>query len=78
VIFCGNHSNQFIDPMMIMSHTNRQLSFTIAASSLSKPIIGQIAKILKSIPVSRPEDHKIKGKGQIIFRSATEVEVLFK
>ena len=60
---------------MILSNTDRQLSFTIAASSLTKPVIGPIAKALKSIPVARPEDHKIKGKGKIIFNSSTEIEV---
>ena len=61
--------------MMIMSNTDRHLSFTIAASSLSKPVIGQVAKALKSIPVARPEDHKVKGKGKLTFLSSTDIEV---
>jgi len=68
VILCGNHANQFIDPIMIASSVNRRISFTIAASSFSKPVVGTMAKALKSIPVKRPEDSKIKGlgKGSII------------
>jgi glycerol-3-phosphate O-acyltransferase/dihydroxyacetone phosphate acyltransferase len=66
IIFCGNHSNQFIDPIMIMSTvTKRNLSFTIAASSFTKPIVGQIARLTNAIPVVRPEDSKIKGDGKI-------------
>ncbi len=64
VILCGNHANQFIDPIMIASSVNRRISFTIAASSFSKPVVGSIAKALKSIPVKRPEDSKIKGSGK--------------
>ena len=60
LIICGNHANQFVDAMMIISNVNRSVSFTMAASSYSKPVIGQIAKLLKVIPVHRPEDHKKK------------------
>lgn len=66
VILCGNHANQFIDPILIASYTGRQLSFTIAASSFSKPIVGDLAKAVKAIPVKRPEDSKVKGVGKIV------------
>jgi 1-acyl-sn-glycerol-3-phosphate acyltransferase len=66
VIFCGNHANQFIDPIMIASNTVRQLSFTIAASSFSKPIVGDVARAVKAIPVKRPEDSKVKGVGKLV------------
>ncbi len=73
VIICGNHANQFIDPMMIISNCNREVSFTMAASSYSKPVIGQFAKCLNVIPVTRPEDGKKKGSGKISFTSKTEI-----
>jgi glycerol-3-phosphate O-acyltransferase/dihydroxyacetone phosphate acyltransferase len=66
VILCGNHANQFIDPILIASFTGRQLSFTIAASSFTKPVVGDLAKALKAIPVKRPEDSKVKGVGKIV------------
>ena len=75
MIICGNHANQFVDPMMIMSNVNRKISFTMAASSYSKPLIGQIAKLLKVIPVHRPEDHKKKSIGKIRFESTNELKV---
>lgn len=62
---------------MIMANVNRQVSFTMAASSYSKPVIGQVAKALKVIPVHRPEDHKKKSKGKIIFDSENELKVKF-
>jgi glycerol-3-phosphate O-acyltransferase/dihydroxyacetone phosphate acyltransferase len=60
--------------MMILTGTNREVSFTMAASSFTKPIIGQCAKALNCIPVHRPEDHKKKGNGKVKFISPTEVK----
>lgn len=60
--------------MMIMSHCEREVSFTIAASSFSKPVVGQVAQALKAIGVSRPEDSKKKGSGQLKFISPTEIK----
>lgn len=34
VILCGNHSNQFVDPILIISQCKREPSFLIAASVL--------------------------------------------
>lgn len=49
----------------------------MAASSYSKPVIGQVAKILKVIPVHRPEDHKKKSAGKVSFESEKEIKVNF-
>jgi hypothetical protein len=61
---------------MIISYCQRILSFTIAAVSLKKRIIGDCAKLMKAIPVYRPEDYKKKGNGKIRFLSSKEVLVL--
>lgn len=74
LILVGNHSNQFIDPMMIMTKCDRKISFTMAASSFNKPVIAGFARQMNVIPVSRPEDSKIKGQGTIKFKSSTEIE----
>lgn len=73
IIVCGNHSNQFVDPMLIISNCTRPLSVCMAASSYSKPVIGYFAKKLDVIPVYRPEDGKIKGKGTVKLVSSTEI-----
>lgn len=65
IIICGNHANQFIDPILIGSILDRELSFTIAASSFSKPVLGDMAKAAKAIPVKRPEDSKVKAQGKL-------------
>lgn len=64
VIICGNHSNQFIDAFMLLSYCQRALSFTMASGSFTKRLIGEFAKSIGAIPIYRPEDLKIKGKGK--------------
>ncbi len=65
---------------MIISYSQRILSFTIAAVSLKRRIIGDCAKLLKAIPVYRPEDYKKKGTGKVKFISSKEVlvNIIFK
>lgn len=65
VIICGNHNNQFIDAIMILASVQRNISFTMAASSFNKNVIGFFAKACKAIPVYRPEDSKKLGKGLV-------------
>lgn len=77
VILCGNHSNQFIDPMMILKYSKRKVNFTMAATSFDKRIIGTCAKLLNVIPVNRPEDFKIKATGKVKFLSSKELQVKF-
>ena len=43
-ILCCNHSNQFMDGMLIIAQCPRPLSFCFAASSYNKPIVGYLAK----------------------------------
>lgn len=74
LIICGNHANQFIDPIMIGSSTNRHISFTIAASSFSKPVVGSMAKAVKAIPVKRAEDSKIKASGKLKLVSSSQIK----
>jgi 1-acyl-sn-glycerol-3-phosphate acyltransferase len=61
--------------MMIMANCDREISFTMAASSFTKPVVGQIANLLKCIPVHRPEDGKKKGTGKIKIESNTILKV---
>ena len=67
VIFTGNHQNQFVDGIMLLSYTNRNLGFLIAKKSFEKPIIGHFAKMIGAIPVVRKEDMAVVGTGKISF-----------
>ena len=64
VIFvCAPHSNQLIDPLIVMRTCPRPAGFLCAAKTLRKSIVGSIAKALDSIPVERPQDLRRPGKG---------------
>ena len=73
-ILCCNHSNQFMDAMLLISHCPRPLSFCFAASSFNKPIVGYLAKKINVIPVNRAEDLKMGGKGKILMTSDTDIK----
>ena len=73
-ILCCNHSNQFMDAMLLISHCPRPLSFCFAASSFSKPIVGYLAKKINVIPVNRAEDLKMNGRGKISMLSDIDMK----
>ncbi|KAJ9456842.1 Glycerol-3-phosphate O-acyltransferase 1 [Diplonema papillatum] len=63
VIFCGNHQNQFVDGMMLFTYCPRMPSFLIAEASMSRPVVGHVARFLNAIPVKRHQDTAVKGTG---------------
>jgi glycerol-3-phosphate O-acyltransferase/dihydroxyacetone phosphate acyltransferase len=67
IIFCGNHMNQFVDGAVSLVTCPHKLNFLIAESSFSKPVIGQFAKAIGSLPVYRPIDNAKQGQGKIYF-----------
>ena len=73
-ILCCNHSNQFMDAMLLISHCPRPLSFCFAASSFNKPIVGYLAKKINVIPVNRAEDLKMNGRGKISMLSDIDIK----
>jgi glycerol-3-phosphate O-acyltransferase / dihydroxyacetone phosphate acyltransferase len=56
VILVGNHQNQFVDALVLFSQCSRDVQFLIAAKSLSKPVVGTLARSLRCIPVQRRID----------------------
>jgi len=65
VILFGNHSNQFVDGMVMNHVAERQVSFVMAEVSFHKPVIGHLAKAMDAVPVVRPQDRKFWAKGSI-------------
>eukprot|EP00732_Lithocolla_globosa_P002394 Lithocolla_globosa_v1_NODE_1554_length_2490_cov_13.344559.p1 type:complete len:573 gc:universal NODE_1554_length_2490_cov_13.344559:589-2307(+) len=50
------HSNQFIDPFLILNTVKRKIGFVAAAASLRRKYVGKLASSLDLIPVERPQD----------------------
>ncbi|KAJ3233116.1 hypothetical protein HDU78_006664 [Chytriomyces hyalinus] len=61
----GPHANQFIDPMVLVTHCGRSVSFLMAKKSFDKFWIGLFGRALGSIPVVRPQDVAQKGIGTL-------------
>ncbi len=63
LIFTGNHSNQFVDGVIMIITSPHKVGFLMAEKSFHKPVVGQLASAVGSIPVTRPQDHTKKGVG---------------
>lgn len=67
VVFAASHTNQFMDSLLLLAHAGRPVKFIIAEKSMSRPVIGQFARLLGAVPVVRPQDAPSTiGKGKII------------
>ena len=65
IIFSGNHMNQFVDGAILLVTNPHRVGFLVAAKSFSKPVIGDLARATKCIPVNRPQDYAKRGPGQV-------------
>lgn len=59
------HCNQFFDPLVLNRHCHRRIMYLCAKKSYDKPVVGLIAKGIRSIPVARAQDYAFKGTGKI-------------
>jgi glycerol-3-phosphate O-acyltransferase / dihydroxyacetone phosphate acyltransferase len=66
VIFSGNHSNQFVDGLMVMTTAQHRVGFLIAEKSYNHPVVGSFAKLAGAVPVARPQDSAKPMDGLII------------
>jgi len=65
LILAGNHNNQFVDGVILLTNCNREISFMIAEKSFKRPFVGFLAKAFQCIPVSRPQDNSFRGAGVV-------------
>ena len=55
------------------ANINRKISFVTAAKSLRRNIIGPMLSASEAIPVERPQDVAVKGKGTIVSIEGDEI-----
>ena len=67
VIFVGNHANQFVDGIMMLSTCEHKISYLMAEASWKRRIIGDVAWALDVVPVKRAQDYFKRGTGKITF-----------
>mmetsp|Transcript_52331 Transcript_52331/g.150817 ORF Transcript_52331/g.150817 Transcript_52331/m.150817 type:complete len:717 (-) Transcript_52331:50-2200(-) len=65
VILTGNHNNQFVDGIILLTNCSRQISFMIAQKSFDRPLVGFLARAFHCIPVTRPQDNAFRGAGLV-------------
>jgi len=65
IFVAAPHANQFVDPILLITRTNRRVGFLIAQSSMKRKWIGRFARALRTIPVIRAQDLAKKGEGTI-------------
>ncbi|CAK4203412.1 unnamed protein product [Aphanomyces euteiches] len=68
VIFTGNHTNQFVDGMLVLMNCFRKVGFLIAEKSMHRPVVGDIARIMGCIPIVRPQDAVLPGVGTVAMK----------
>jgi 1-acyl-sn-glycerol-3-phosphate acyltransferase len=56
VIFVVNHPNGLVDPIFILCHAPRRVSFLAKAPILRWPVVGWLARQLDALPVYRQQD----------------------
>ncbi|KAF0744799.1 hypothetical protein AaE_008469 [Aphanomyces astaci] len=77
VIFTGNHTNQFVDGIVVMMNSFRKVGFLTAEKSMKLPVVGHIAKAMGCLPIVRPQDAVVTGVGRVYMdSSSTESHVL--
>lgn len=65
IFVAAPHCNQFVDPIILISTSQRPVSFLMASVSLKRKIIGFFGRMLNSIPVSRAQDYAKKCSGKV-------------
>lgn len=56
VLFCPNHPNALVDPVLVLATAPRPVSFLAKAPLFRLPVIGWFARTLEAIPVYRRQD----------------------
>lgn len=57
VIFCGNHPNSLLDPVLITAWSGRIVHFAAKAPLFAVPILGALLRIMGAVAIRRRQDH---------------------
>lgn len=73
VIFAGNHPNALVDPVLLLVHAGRPVSFLAKEPLFRTPVIGALVRALASIPVYRRMDQADTRRNEATFAAAREL-----
>ncbi len=75
LIFTGNHANQYVDALQVITSCRHRVGFLVARKSYNHPIVGFFARAVGCIPVNRAQDTAIsQPKESLIQCSGKMVE----
>lgn len=57
VIFCGNHPNSLLDPVLITAHCGRVVHFAAKDVLFRSKVLGFLLRVMGAVPVRRRSDH---------------------
>jgi glycerol-3-phosphate O-acyltransferase / dihydroxyacetone phosphate acyltransferase len=57
VLFCGNHPNSLIDPILITAHCGRIVHFAAKDTLFEQPLVAFLLRRMGAVPVRRRMDH---------------------
>ncbi|HLU65172.1 MAG TPA: lysophospholipid acyltransferase family protein [Kofleriaceae bacterium] len=57
VLFCGNHPNSLLDPILITAHGGRVVQFAAKDTLFDSPVLGFFLRRMGAVPVRRRMDH---------------------
>lgn len=57
VVFCGNHPNSLLDPILITAHCGRVVHFAAKDTLFENPLLRVCLRALGAVPVRRRQDH---------------------
>ena len=72
VIFAVNHPNGLVDPLFVLCHSGRAVSFLAKAPLFRYPVIGWFVRKLDTIPVYRKQDNAT-GSNEETFAKSRDV-----
>ncbi len=57
VLFCGNHPNSLLDPILITAHCGRVVHFAAKDTLFDSRVVGALLRKMGAVPVKRRMDH---------------------
>src|SRR6185503_15315315 len=57
ILFCGNHPNSLIDPILITAHCGRIVHFAAKDTLFESPPLAFLLRRMGAVPVRRRMDH---------------------
>ena len=73
VMFALNHPNGLIDPLFILCHAGRRVSFLAKAPLFSMPVVGYFVRAFGCLPVYRKQDNLDPAQNRAMLERAVEL-----